>query len=72
MIKIFIPTFHSPHYPEDSRILGTFSTLERAQEAIKDSIELDKWSYPKHPRRYQQNILYYYIDYHYLDGEEDA
>lgn len=72
MIEIFVPSFYSPHYPEDSRVLGVFSTLEKAREAIKDNIEADKWGYPNHPRRYQQNALYYNIDSYYLDGEVDA
>lgn len=59
---MFIATFMSNHYPEDNRILGVFSSEEKAEECIKDYMRTDKNIYPKFPARYQQKRAYYNIN----------
>ena len=58
---MFIAEFHSYAYPEDTKILGIFSTEEKAENTIQDAIAFDKEIHPGYPARYQQRRSYYNI-----------
>jgi hypothetical protein len=66
-MELFIAEFWSALYPEDSKIVGVFSTEKKAEAAIADEIASDKEFYPNYPARYQQKRPYYNIAEHELD-----
>lgn len=59
--------FECRHHPGDSRLIGVYSTNEKAKAAVKNAIESDARSYPNHPRREEQDEWSYKIETSYID-----
>lgn len=60
-MKLFILEFRSPLYHEDDKIIGAFSSEEKAKAEIQSQIAVDKAAYSRYPARHQQSDYYYNI-----------